>query len=426
MKLVSLSYLWLIICALIHYVCINSFNVRRIPGRTCLSKLKVVDKPSIPYPGYGKKKSNRNSNQKQKNSEDDLPENKFEPFSDDHDVKPMINPNDVVRLSTEERLNKVLARAGIASRRKAEAYILDGRVTVNSKIVNELSHRVDARKDVITVDGKKVTIPTLKQIHWVAINKPKNVLATMNDEKDRETICSLVPRANDLRLVPVGRLERDATGLMLMTNEVGYIHPLTHRSYRHRRRYEIVVEGVPSEEVLTVLRDGKAYIPSVVDAQGNTAGRIQLETVSIKIVDSQGVNGLTLLDVQMEEVVSNQLQKICEFVMKTPLYSIKRLEFGPIKLGNLKRGQWRELSNSDVERLKKSIDLREERPEREREEEAVEKKRNFKYQKKVFSGPRARNNGDNKPGKYRKPGSGYASRTVKVKPSYSSSGSKRP
>ena len=79
--------------------------------------------------------------------------------------------------------------------------------------------------------------------HWVAINKPKNIITSMNDDKDRETLSSLVPKSNELRLVPVGRLERDATGLMILTNEVGWIHPLTHRSFkRHNNRYEVVVQ----------------------------------------------------------------------------------------------------------------------------------------------------------------------------------------
>lgn len=122
--------------------------------------------------------------------------------------------------------------------------------------MTELGVKVSPQKDIIVVDGKKLSLPDSKNTFWVALNKPKSVITTMEDDKDRETIISLVPKAKELRLVPVGRLERDATGILLLTNEVGWIHPLTHLSFENFKKYEIVVQGMPTEADLDRLRDG--------------------------------------------------------------------------------------------------------------------------------------------------------------------------
>lgn len=117
-------------------------------------------------------------------------------------------------LDNKERLQKVISNAGITSRRNAEKYILDGRVTVNGKMVNEVGIKVDPSKDVINVDGKRVmnTTPEQRKIFWIVMNKPRNTLTTTVDDKERDTVIDLIPQAKDLRLLPIGRLERDTTG----------------------------------------------------------------------------------------------------------------------------------------------------------------------------------------------------------------------
>lgn len=251
--------------------------------------------------------------------------------------------SDIVKMSTEERLQKIIARAGIASRRGAETMISDGRVKVNGQIITELGKKYDPKKDEILVDGKKISLPDTANTFWIILNKPKSTLTTMEDDKDRETVVNLIPRAQQLRLVPVGRLERDSTGLFLLTNEVGWIHPLTHPSFKIPKRYEIVVQGIPTEVDLEQLRKGVQ-----VDDEASPYNPCQ-----IQVMDVDARCNLALIDVKLDDSRPMQLQKMMDFI-KCPLISLKRTEFGPIKLKGLEKGKWKELSKSDVEALKKS------------------------------------------------------------------------
>ena len=222
--------------------------------------------------------------------------------------------------------------------------ILDGRVVVNGKLVSELGTKVNPRKDIILVDGKKVVLPDSKSTFWVIVNKPKGTLTTVEDEKNRDTLLDLVPKARELRLLPVGRLDRDTTGLMILTNDVGWIHPLTHPSFRHVKRYDVVVKGSPSDEDLLKLSEGIAL-------GGDPLG--PFPPCKIGITDVDAASGLTLLDVTLEENRPQQIQRMFDSI-ECPVVSTKRTEFGPLKLTGLRRGQWRELTASEIDKLKKS------------------------------------------------------------------------
>ncbi|KAJ1418344.1 pseudouridine synthase, partial [Ochromonadaceae sp. CCMP2298] len=248
---------------------------------------------------------------------------------------------DLAVLATEERLQKVIARAGIASRRAAETLILDGRVSVNGKLVTEVGTKVNPRRDAVVVDGKKVSIPDVKNTFWVAVNKPKSVLTTMVDDMARDTVLNLVPRSSELRMVPVGGMDRDHTGLMIMTNDVGWIHPLTHPSFEHQNRYEVVVKGPLTEEGLETLRQGPQL-------QGDS---VRCPAASVKVIDVDVRSALTLLDLQLDEVKPLQLQRMMEAV-GCELVGSKRTELGPIKLRGLKKAAWRELTKAEVAALK--------------------------------------------------------------------------
>ena len=253
--------------------------------------------------------------------------------------------SDLTRIAEEERLQKVISRAGIASRRAAEKIITDGRVTVNGKLVTELGTKVHTRKDLILVDGKKISLPDVKSVLWVAVHKPRGCLTTMEDDKEREsTIHSLVPRAKELRLLSVGRLDRDSTGLMILTNENGWIHPLTHPSFVHKRRYEVVAKGIPSEEAILVLKQGGFTLPE---------DTIPLSSSLINMIDSDKAQDLCVLDFTIEERTPRQLQKMLEY-LKCEMLGLKRLEFGPVRLKGLRKGEWRELTQLEIEQLKAS------------------------------------------------------------------------
>lgn len=165
----------------------------------------------------------------------------------------------------------------------------------------------------------------------------------MADDKRRNTILSLVPKASDLRLVPVGRLERDTTGLLLLTNDVGWIHPLTHPSYKHVNRYIILVDGLPDEESVDQLCKGLLLPDESLPYQPST----------ITLLDSDRFTKQSLLDISIEETHPHQLQGMVEY-LGCKLLSTKRVEYGPVRLRNLKRGEWRELTAREVDKLKAS------------------------------------------------------------------------
>ena len=188
-----------------------------------------------------------------------------------------------------------------------------------------------------------------REIFWIAFNKPKAVITTMDDDKDKQraTIISLIPKAKELRLVPVGRLERDTTGLLLLTNDIGWIHPLTHNSFEKYRRYQIVTQGNPSDEDIELLRKGVSI------GEDNTTNNKMYKFEKVNILDVDLKANVVLLDVVLIESAHMQLQRMIESI-KCSIISIKRTEFGPIKLSTLKKGQWRELTKLEIDKLKSS------------------------------------------------------------------------
>jgi 23S rRNA pseudouridine2605 synthase len=222
--------------------------------------------------------------------------------------------------------------------------ILDGRIAVNGKLVTTLGARVDPKRDTLCVDGKKIGFGMVQQPHWVAVNKPKSVLTTVRDENNRETVVKLIPAADELRLVPVGGMDRSDTGLLLLTNEVDWIHRLTHPSFPHRDVYEVTASGAPSDKDLTSL-------PDETDS-GTTTG-----TYKVELLDVDRRQGMCKLRVSMDHRRPRQLEELIERLGCT-LVSSKRLEFAGIKLRGLKRGQWRELTPGEVATVKASAGKR--------------------------------------------------------------------
>lgn len=436
----------LIFVLVVVYSCVYGFqrssNMRRNAGINRLKSfsLKGTRKDAVPYPGYGKKKSSgRSSNQVPKKEYEDLEEGHEEVDVTPRDEGTQSSVVGQIKLATEERINKVLARAGVASRRGADDILLANRVMVNGKLVNEPGFKVNVKKDVIVVDGERISLPDDKNTYWVAINKPKNVITSMDDDKDRETLSSLVPKSKDLRIVPVGRLERDTTGIIVLTNEVGWLHPLTHRSYKRQgNRYEVVVQGLVAEDKIERLKRGGVEISRDYDIATGAASNSysegggyqrrhtksmrpdamdRLPPVTVKIIDADARAKLTLLEVSMEELLPQQMQRLCAQTLECPLVSIKRTEFGPVKLGALKRGQWREMSVSEVAKLKGSVFERDVRDEEMAQMSAVFDLEEGQYEagrsSRSFQQNGATPRGRASVGNSRKrPGAGYASRVA--------------
>ncbi len=231
-----------------------------------------------------------------------------------------------------ERLQKLMARAGVASRRECEAIIEQGRVTVNGKVAT-LGMKADPEKDDIRVDGERLRLP--QSYDYIMLNKPRNVIAD-------EDVGGNWPRARDLiplegHLYPVGRLDVQSEGLMLFTNDGDLAHILTHPRYEHPKTYHVLVEGTPSEKTLAAWRrgiilDGERTLPA-----------------EVKVV--RKTRDGALLEVVMREGRKRQIRRIAA-ALGHPALRIERIRLGPLELGNLPRGAWRRLTEEEVAALK--------------------------------------------------------------------------
>ncbi|MDI7275338.1 MAG: pseudouridine synthase [Anaerolineae bacterium] len=228
----------------------------------------------------------------------------------------------------EERLQKVLAHAGVASRRRAEEIIQAGKVRVNGEVVTELGTKVDPDRDVIQVEGR--TVRPQAPVYLV-LNKPRGVLSAASDARGRTTVVDLV--RHHARLYPVGRLDLESEGLVLLTNDGALALRLAHPRYEHEKEYRVLVTGRPDEEALQRLREGI----------GLEGGRTRPARVS---VERQGEEG-TWLRIVLREGRKRQIRRMLEAVGYGALRLI-RVRMGPLELGRLKPGQYRPLSPAEL------------------------------------------------------------------------------
>jgi len=239
---------------------------------------------------------------------------------------------------TEERIQKLLAQAGYGSRRACEEFLTEQRVTVNGQVV-ELGAKADPIRDVIKLDGKRVHFES-KRV-YLALNKPIGVVTTNADEFGRQTVRDLIPLEG--HLYPVGRLDADSEGLVLLTNDGDLANALTHPRYEHEKEYRVLVEGEPSASTLKawrhgVLLEGQMTAPAKVEVTG-------------------GDRGLTWVRVTMHEGRKRQIREVAG-MLGHPVKYLQRVRVGPIRLTNLKVGEWRHLSASEVKLLQGLIEPR--------------------------------------------------------------------
>jgi 23S rRNA pseudouridine2605 synthase len=226
-----------------------------------------------------------------------------------------------------ERLQKVLARTGIGSRRVCDELIAEGRVTVNGEVA-ELGRRVDAAHDLIEIDGAPISVAE-GLVHYL-LNKPRGVVTTASDPQGRPTVVSLVPA--EPRVFPVGRLDIDTEGLLLLTNNGELAHRLTHPSFGVEKEYVAEVRGRPSPAVLRTLRTG-------VDLDDGRTAPAKVSLVSP-----------TVLRVTIHEGRNRQVRRMCEAVGH-PVVRHLRTRIGPLRDGSLKPGTWRALTQAEVRSL---------------------------------------------------------------------------
>jgi 23S rRNA pseudouridine2605 synthase len=236
-------------------------------------------------------------------------------------------------IEMEERLQKILANAGYGSRRGCEEMITAGRVTVNGQVAH-IGSKADIQKDQIRLDGKYLKPPEAFQ--YIALYKPRGVLSTVIAPDPRPTVRDLVPIQGTL--YPVGRLDVDSEGLILLTNDGELANQLTHPRYGHEKEYRVLVARHPDEKQLTAWQHG------VVMADGYRTAQARVE------VESNSGKG-TWLRVIMKEGRKRQIRDTCHQI-GLPVVSIIRLRIGSLRLGNLKPKEWRYLTPFEINELK--------------------------------------------------------------------------
>ncbi|MBA3013449.1 MAG: rRNA pseudouridine synthase [Proteobacteria bacterium] len=233
----------------------------------------------------------------------------------------------------EERLQKILAKAGICSRRAAEDFIRQGRVYVDGRPITEMGHKFDPDTHRITVDGHPLQLAEKKIT--VLLNKPKGYVTTMSDPQGRPIVSSLV-KAVGLRLFPVGRLDIDTEGALLMTNDGELAQHLLHPKFEINRTYQAVIRGLISQETIKNLEHG-----ILLDGQQTWPAKISIHHTSEKTTTVQCV---------IHEGRKRQVRRMFETVGH-PVIALKRLAYGNLRLGTLPLGAYRLLSTKDLERL---------------------------------------------------------------------------
>lgn len=242
-----------------------------------------------------------------------------------------------------ERLQKVLAAAGVASRRRCEELITAGRVTVNQRRVTALGTRVDPHRDVIAVDGKPlVWAPRLE--YW-ALRKPRGVLSAAADTRGRVTVVDLVKRAGQ-RVLPIGRLDLDAEGLILLTNDGELMHRMLHPRFGVEKEYRVLVRGVPDPAGLDALRRGTLV-------EGRWA---RPRSVDVEGPDRASKAPQTWLRMVLTEGRKREVKVLCA-AAGYPVVRLVRVRFGPVHLGRLHPGESRPLTAPEVQALRRLAGL---------------------------------------------------------------------
>jgi 23S rRNA pseudouridine2605 synthase len=240
-----------------------------------------------------------------------------------------------------ERLQKILSAAGIASRRAAEEIILEGRVTVNGRRVTELGAKADPAKDHVKVDGKLVRLP--EQHRYVLLNKPRGIVVTKDDPEGRPTVFTMLSGRVSEKLVPVGRLDTDSEGLLILTNDGALVQKLTHPSGGCRKVYEVKVSGVPSPEQMARLARGVRLPDGVKTAPAELE---LMETTPEK----GGVGGNAWVRVTLGEGRSRQIRRMFDLVGH-PVSKLRRVAIGPVRDPKLPPGAFRDLHVDEVRAL---------------------------------------------------------------------------
>ena len=239
-------------------------------------------------------------------------------------------------ISEKIRLNKFIAHAGLCSRREADTYIADGKVQVNGKIVTEMGFQVDQR-DTVIVDGQTLS---LEPFVYLLLNKPKNTITTTDDDRGRNTVLDEIENATGYRVYPVGRLDRNTTGLLILTNDGDLAHRLMHPSYKVRKTYEVETQRELTETELAAFTKGVQLEDG--EAKGHAIRRFADVPNTFLISVFEGRNRL--------------IRRMVEF-HGTEVTKLKRTEYAGLTLKDVPNGRWRFLKQPEINSLRKLVKL---------------------------------------------------------------------
>lgn len=230
------------------------------------------------------------------------------------------------------RLQKYMSECGIASRRKSEELIEQGKVRVNG-VVASVGDKINPKKDTVTVSGKKLV--RQKECKYIMLHKPRGFITTMSDEMERKCVAQLIEDV-PVRVYPVGRLDRDSEGLLLFTNDGEFANALTHPKKHVSKTYRVTVRPGVTEEQLAAITDG-----IIIDDRKTAPAEVRVVTREENRV---------VLEIILYEGRNRQIRKMCE-QLGLEVARLKRTAVGSVKLGMLKQGDWRELSEDEVRKL---------------------------------------------------------------------------
>lgn len=236
------------------------------------------------------------------------------------------------------RLQKYLAHCGVASRRKSEELIQQGLITVNGKVITAMGYKVKIEKDEVAFQGK-IVVPEEQRL-YIILNKPEGVITSSDDQFNRTTVIDFVD--TDYRIYPVGRLDYDTSGLIILTNDGEFANQMMHPKYKIPKTYHALVDGTPSKMEMEafekgLLIDGAYTYPA-----------------SIKVLKD---DVFSLLEIIISEGKNRQIRKMCDAIGH-PVRQLKRVAIGNILLDSLKEGEWRNLTKAEITELKEQSSLR--------------------------------------------------------------------
>lgn len=235
------------------------------------------------------------------------------------------------------RINKYIANCGVSSRRKAEELILEGRVKVNGEVIKELSYKIDDSKDSVEVDGNKISL-NQKNI-YIVLYKPEGYITTVKDQFNRPSVVDLV-KDIDERLYPVGRLDYETSGLLILTNDGDLTYKLTHPKHNVEKVYKAKIKGMPTASEIRNFETGL----EIEDYKTAPA--------KIKLTKTFRDKGFSECEITIHEGRNRQVRKMCRAI-NHPVLNLKRIKMGEIGLKNLEVGKYRHLTKEEVDYLKK-------------------------------------------------------------------------